>query len=368
MESDLPEVELNSIEDIRDFLEMMKLKNSDELLSYSLNAQLQVISVINNPNMYSSAFDLILDNFYNALNQEKDENIKKDIQRKASLLINSMVFFMEAKLVYYKKEQKEQVDKLLKDACEMFVEVTVGIVGEVYGVESTSKIAKISANDLLKNILQKKDFFSNIWIYYQKKKKIKEEQQNFKEFIFLIIKKLSQYHNLLGRSILLQGVISRYKEIVIAKEIPIFEEPVQPKMPQSPLLPDYEAIYNPVLITVYITIGILVLLLIVWGGAALVSLIPGVEWESSVWNIIKYAFLFCLAGIIIVAFISSIDAIDKIIQFKKEQRIYRDKLKKYDELHEDYLDNLKQAKERHKNECNEIIRKYELLEELYRPE
>jgi hypothetical protein len=151
---------VTTVAELSDVLTDLKDKqDSESALAYALKAQLQVLTVVQHPELSSSPFDLMLESLKNAVQRAENEKQKADFQQKAAVMTNSMVFFMEAKLYYEGDKWKKEGQDILKEACGMLAESACALALTPVGGLGAAVIAKKLCASLLQNILSNRGGF-----------------------------------------------------------------------------------------------------------------------------------------------------------------------------------------------------------------
>jgi TM2 domain-containing membrane protein YozV len=143
----------------------------------------------------------------------------RDIQSKAAIMAQSMIFFMEAKLQYEENKKSNEGKALLKKGCSMLADsardiIATGGIGAVVVVGET----------LFKNLIQDEGFFNMLFEFIGKKERLEKQSNEFYTFIELAIDKFSRYSDIFGKSILISELVYRYKDRLIERRQP--EEPM----------------------------------------------------------------------------------------------------------------------------------------------
>jgi hypothetical protein len=214
--------EVSTIPQLKDQLIAMRdAENSDAMLTYAVEAQLQVLDVLNSPAMTSSCFDLMIESLHKALQITPDEQQKKELQNRAAIMAQNMIFFMEAKLRYEENKHSEQGKALLKKGCSLLAESASGIL--TGGIKSG---VKVMSGKLFNDLVQEDGFFSMLFDFVTKEERMKKNNKEFDDFIVGFFGKLDRYRNIFGKSILLAELVHRYKGRLIERQK--IYEPEQP--------------------------------------------------------------------------------------------------------------------------------------------
>ncbi|MCL2845013.1 MAG: hypothetical protein FWE23_06135 [Chitinivibrionia bacterium] len=209
-------VSIDSLENL--LTKIQNSENADEVLTHSIEAQLQVIKVLNSPEMASSPFDTMIAQLNRAVKFAANEEQKEDIQTRASIMANNIVFFMEAKLKYEEDKNSQEGRELLKQGCVLLAESSVSMA--IPPLKATG-VAKMVAANMFKNAVSggSDSFLSKVIGWWGKKKDLEKSKAEFQRFVALSVDKINKYHNLFGESIILSELVERYKPILIEQKM-----------------------------------------------------------------------------------------------------------------------------------------------------
>jgi len=278
------------------------------VLANSLKAQLEVISVAKNPSLCKSALDLMIQSLSEAAEEIDDEKELRNIQKRAALMTNNMIFFFDAYIHYQEDKKSNEGQKLLEKACDTLAKTTNDIFKEIAddpkilagGIKS---IAFVSGKTLVKNIIDE-GLINKILDFIFKEKRLEELKNNYYDFLIEVIEKLKRHKRLFGRSVVLSELIHNKK-----REIAEYEYPI-------PL--DHDNYVSVILWPTLGILGIILILFIVLGIIKLIDLTPAdlTNAANNVWTAIKYSAI--ADGIALV--ITSIINIIRKIAYNKSVR------------------------------------------------
>jgi hypothetical protein len=125
-----------------------------------LKAQLEVVRVIQNPTLCSSAFDLLIETFNIAEQELDDEKVIRTIRRRVALMINSIIFFLDAYLCYQEDKHSKEGQALLKKGCDTLATTANELIQEVWGNPDILKggnlhlgLGLVAGEELFKSII-----------------------------------------------------------------------------------------------------------------------------------------------------------------------------------------------------------------------
>jgi hypothetical protein len=214
----MKQTELATIGQVKDVL-LISAEKSDIVIGNAIKAQLQVISAIEHPELFESSFELMLEHLDISIDNSTSENMKRDFQRKGAAMLNSMLFFLQAKLLYEQDENKKEGDKLMLQACELLANTAIDLIKPdslpsllTDGVG----VAVISGVKLFENLFKKdkngKSLFEEFCNWWIEGDELEKKEENFYAMVDATICKLERNHDLFGKSRILSELILRFKD------------------------------------------------------------------------------------------------------------------------------------------------------------
>ncbi len=218
--------------DVADYLLAIEKQSNAEVLIYTIKAQLQTLQIINGYKLSASVVDLFFQNLHRALKLCGNEEEKAGLRARMAIMLNSMVFFMQAKIIFLEDKASEDGRDLLKQGCVMLAEAVAetaadaerekvsksivenmrdGVVDMATGGEAYA--AKL-AMQLFKNLTKTKNlpFFKRLIDRKGKLEEIEKQQYEFELFLENTFHKISRYRNLLGKSIIMAELVRRHTD------------------------------------------------------------------------------------------------------------------------------------------------------------
>jgi len=288
-----PEKEIDTIPELQDHLIGLKNLQGESALAYALQAQLQVLQVVQSPNLTGSMFDIMLESLYTAIDRSESDFQKKLIQQKAAIMVNSMVFFMEAKILYENKKYKKEGLDLLKKGCNMLAD-SASSIANLVATQGASIL--VDGPKLFETLTQDRTLIDRVVNFFASGKKIEQMQKDFSAFVVSAVDKLGRYKNLFGRSIVLAELVDRFTPLVLSEKfgVPFYTDESGGFF--------FKALKGRAVI-IYSEIIILLVVLLVIGIMRLIDFIPAanlINARNWLWTIEKYGSLVLLASAIII--------------------------------------------------------------------
>jgi hypothetical protein len=255
---------MQKLETVQQITETLSLSSerSNVVIANAIKAQLQVLTVVEHPELYESAFDLLLEHLDISIHSATDTQVK-EIQRNGATMINTMLFFLRAKLEYDKDEHSKNGQKLLANACDMIADSTNSLISASAGDMSVL----VSGVDILNNLTSKDEngnsFFFKIINWVGESKSLDKRGRNLDILINSVIGKLNRHRDLFGKSRVLGEFILNNKDVVIK-----FNNPT----------PDKDDYFKKVKFFIYLSCVAVGCMILVWlislffrGGAAVIN-------------------------------------------------------------------------------------------------
>lgn len=241
-------------------------RDSDGAIRHALNAQLEVLKVLEDPTLLVPTVDIVLQHLLHGIEVANTEEECRLLKKDSSLLIQSLLYVSQVILLSNDKCNKELMRKMFVQATESAFNFAVVAAPIMFSkIKTAQKVGElINKIKILKNqntssspsFLEK--LSSLIWNLFNAKK----NKEKYYIALDLIYDKLMRYKELLGTSILLsESVRNNAKQLIefqIKKDRKIFND----------LKDEYEDIEvnQPVLIFSTVTLGIAILIHLVLEG------------------------------------------------------------------------------------------------------
>lgn len=261
-----------------------------KVLVNSLKAQLEVISVAKNPTLCKSAFDLMLQSLNDAAEEIDNEKELRNIQKRAALMTNNMIFFFDSYLYFRQDKQSKEGQAVLNKACDTIATTVNDIFDNIKNDPSIilqkEKFILVSGKLLFENILKEgKGFFKAIRNLLFGKKELEKLKESYYDFLISAIEKLDRYKRLFGRSVVLAEMIRNKSDDIVQYSFPFPEEPK-----------DEELLEEDHFIPALIILGITAVLFIALGVVKLLNYENVANW---LWTAVKYSGIVTVVAFII---------------------------------------------------------------------
>lgn len=188
-------------------------ESASKSVQEALKAQLQVIKFVQSPTLVDTTLDTLIFSLKKSLKLAKDKEEQESLREQFSVMIQNYVFFFDARVQYVINETKDEARQLFCQAGEMLSNSVKEVALMAVDGASIAEMRKTVVENLFspENEEQTKSYFNRIWNFVNQKSIVDEKRKEFNGTIYGIIKKLDKYQPLIGKSMLIYGMIERYK-------------------------------------------------------------------------------------------------------------------------------------------------------------
>jgi len=208
-QTNVQRVEIKSLEQMESFLDNLQATASDSLAA-ALNAQLQVVRYVNSSQLVSTTFDTLFQNLKKAKEYAATPKERDAIMEKGTLMIQNYVFFMNAKLTYAIKDNKEEGRKLFEEA-GMQLSKSVASIASMYATGGGSLFVSV-ANNLFQDSEKHLTLLAKFLNWWNKEQINNEKLQEFYKSLESLVSKLSKRRDIIGQSNVIAGLVENYTE------------------------------------------------------------------------------------------------------------------------------------------------------------
>lgn len=203
--------EISTLEQMESWLISLK-DGANASAQEALKAQLQVVRFIQSPTLIDTTFDTLILRLKTSLKKAENEGQKEQIREAFSLMIQNYVFFFDARLQYAINENKEEARLLFLQAGEMLSNSVKRVALLAVNGSEIGEIASV----IVHNLFDESDdasaisLFNRLWKWWNKDKIIVEKRHEFYITLYGMCKKLGKYQPMIGKSLIISGMIERY--------------------------------------------------------------------------------------------------------------------------------------------------------------
>ena len=209
---------IDSIDSLNGYLQQLQPEASPSVVM-ALQSQLQVLKYVQSPTMTLMVVDNIMVCLHKALKLAENDSVKELLKETFTTLLQSFIFAIEARLRYEVDSNREESIRLLSDAGDLLMSSVSSVATMVVPVAASAKVGRNlpkMVNVLASNVEQK-SFLGRLIMAKGKKALVEEKLQEFDKTLNYIFETLDTYHELVGPSIQLHGMLKRYADGLIER-------------------------------------------------------------------------------------------------------------------------------------------------------
>ncbi len=205
-------ITINSVEQMASWLNSLPQQNASAVTMKVLESQMQVIQFVRTPSLLGMVQDNMIAALYQTLKQTTSAQEKENTREIMSAMIQNLIFFADAQLHYMIDQNKQEAKQLLSQAGDMLAKSVANVAVFTAGPAAIAGV-------VLKNVFDSEEvqngFFGKLIGWITDKKQIAEKKKDFDKTLQNMFETFDKYAALIGTSIQIHGMLSRYKELVI---------------------------------------------------------------------------------------------------------------------------------------------------------
>ena len=216
--SESEESVIDSVDSLNGYLQSLQPEASPAVVM-ALQSQLQVLKYVQSPTMTLMVVDNIMVCLHKALKLAENDSVKESLKETFASLLQSFIFATEARLRYEVDSNREESIRLLSDAGDLLMSSVSSVATMVVPIAAGAKIARNlpKMDNVLASNVEQKSFLGRLILAKGKKELIEEKQQEFDKTLNYIFETLDTYHELVGSSIQLHGMLKRYADLLVER-------------------------------------------------------------------------------------------------------------------------------------------------------
>lgn len=189
--------------------------NMSPALQQVIASQLQVLNVVSSPTLSGMMLDNVIYGLQKATEGCSDQEV--GIIRESFIrIIQSYTFHAEARLRYILEKNKTEAEQLLGDSLKMVSDSVISVASMTFPPAKASTIA-VKAMGALTSDLAKKDIVSSLAKIVRSKKESVEKKEEFYSYLEILFDSFDKYDSLFGKSIVINGMLSKYRKLLVEK-------------------------------------------------------------------------------------------------------------------------------------------------------
>ena len=184
----------------------------------ALQSQINVLNFIQSPAMSGMALDSMLMCLEKALKLSTTEQQKEESRETFAMMIHNFMFFSEARLRYVADQNKQEASQLLGEAGNMLAKSVTGVATmALTGGASAAAIGKVVIKNVTSSSEFQSGFFGKLASWLNNRALIQEKKAEFTQALKDLFASMDSYSGLIGTSILVHGMLSRYSNQLLTE-------------------------------------------------------------------------------------------------------------------------------------------------------
>ena len=203
---------ISSIDGMKTWLSNLGQDTTPALMQ-TLQMQLQVLKQVQSPSMTGMALDNMILCLSKAVNTAQNDTELVNIREAFASMIQNYFFMQEANLRCAQLKSKEEGAKLLTQAGELLSDAVTKTASALTG--GTLDMATTVVRNIFESEEIQKGYIKNLFAWIGDKKQLKAKEKEFNDTLEMLFDTLDLHAALLGPSILIKGMLSRYRKSII---------------------------------------------------------------------------------------------------------------------------------------------------------
>ena len=203
---------ISSIDGMKTWLNNLGQDTTPALMQ-TLQMQLQVLKQVQSPSMTGMALDNMILCLSKAVNTAQNDTELANIREAFASMIQNYFFMQEANLRCAQLKSKEEGAKLLTQAGELLSDAVTKTASALTG--GTLDMATTVVRNIFESEAVQKGYIKNLFSWIGDKKQLKAKEKEFNNTLEMLFDTLDLHAALLGPSILIKGMLSRYRKSIL---------------------------------------------------------------------------------------------------------------------------------------------------------
>lgn len=203
---------ISSIDGMKTWLNNLGQDTTPALMQ-TLQMQLQVLKQVQSPSMTGMALDNMILCLSKAVNTAQNDTELANIREAFASMIQNYFFMQEANLRCAQLKSKEEGAKLLTQAGELLSDAVTKTASALTG--GTLDMATTVVRNIFESEAVQKGYIKNLFAWIGDKKQLKAKEKEFNNTLEMLFDTLDLHAALLGPSILIKGMLSRYRKSIL---------------------------------------------------------------------------------------------------------------------------------------------------------
>lgn len=213
MASDIQKREISSLDEMKSFLNGLQ-RNSSLSVREVISAQLAVIQFVQSPTLSDTMLDTLIYGLQKSLKYSASEQEKESLRERFAFMIQNYIFFLDAQVQYEVNQHRENAYVLLRQAGEMLSRSVFEVALCAASQGDMEKMGTLIVKNVFaqNNKEKTESFFKRFAKWFTNRYRVEDAKANFYNTLAITFRKIDEYHELLGNSIIIKGMIDRYAD------------------------------------------------------------------------------------------------------------------------------------------------------------
>ena len=182
-------------------------------LMQTLQMQLQVLKQVQSPSMTGMALDNMILCLSKAIKTANNDEELSNIRESFASMIQSYFFMQEANLRCTQLKNKEEGNLLLVQAGEMLSEAVIKTAQAL--TMNRLNMAQTIVRNIFETTEKRQGYLKQLFAWIGDKQQLKVKEKEFIQTLEILFDTLELHASLLGSSILIKGMLSRYRKSIL---------------------------------------------------------------------------------------------------------------------------------------------------------
>ena len=182
-------------------------------LMQTLQMQLQVLKQVQSPSMTGMALDNMILCLSKAIKTANNAEELSNIRESFASMIQSYFFMQEANLRCTQLKNKEEGNLLLVQAGEMLSEAVIKTAQAL--TMNRLNMAQTIVRNIFETTEKRQGYLKQLFAWIGDKQQLKVKEKEFMQTLEILFDTLELHASLLGSSILIKGMLSRYRKSIL---------------------------------------------------------------------------------------------------------------------------------------------------------
>ena len=191
-------------------------KDTTPALMQTLQSQLQMLKYVQSPSMTGMALDNMILCLDKAAKTSSSPQELANIKEAFASMLQNYFFMLEANLKCAQKKSQQESTQLLTQAGEMLSDAVTKTAMALSGTGAAS-VTDVVVKNVFESPEMQKGYLKKLFTWIGDKKILAQKEEEFYKTIEMLFETFDENAELLGESILYNGMLSRYRNLLVER-------------------------------------------------------------------------------------------------------------------------------------------------------